>query len=99
MSSASEGVFPVIMHACAFIACLHVPDAYAYLDMTKRKASEEADTPDSKHRSKKARTESPGNETKVRGDCGIYIPLRTDWCYRKMSSRNRRSKSFRSQRR
>lgn len=31
----------------------------------KRKASEEADTPDSKHRSKKARTES-FNEIKVR---------------------------------
>jgi hypothetical protein len=31
----------------------------------KRKASEEADSPDSKHRIKKTRTESPGKEVKV----------------------------------
>lgn len=31
----------------------------------KRKASEEADSPDSKQRSKKARTESPEREAKV----------------------------------
>jgi histone acetyltransferase len=43
-------------------------------DMTKRKASEEADTPDSKHRNKKARTESPGNETK--DDTVEKLPLK-----------------------
>lgn len=46
--------------------------------MTKRKASEEADTPDSKHRSKKARTESPGNETKVWKDCEMVMFSRSD---------------------
>jgi hypothetical protein len=55
------------------IGLIHHPDSDDSLDM-KRKASEEADTPDSKHRTKKARTESP-NEIKVWVACiALLIP-------------------------